>query len=69
MGDVSWYWGIFCEVCVSICMVFYYTFKSWIEFFYVPRKSLKDEVVFLTGAAGGFGSLLAKKLVEKGKLC
>jgi len=55
-----------CEAFTSIAFVFYYVFKSWVEFFYVKRKDLNGEVVFLTGAAGGFGSLLAKKLAKKG---
>ena len=61
-----WYCKIFVEVCWLILMVIYYIFKSWVEFFYVKHKDLSKEVVLLTGAAGGFGSLLAKKLSKKG---
>ena len=68
MANNTLYWciNILWEVLTSIVMIFYYLFKSWVEFFYVPRKSLSGEVVFLTGAAGGFGSLIAQKLAKKG---
>ena len=40
--------------------------RSWCRFFYVQRKCLTGEIVLLTGAAGGIGRLLAKKLAQKG---
>lgn len=63
-----WYMKIFGEIFVSIFMVFYYLVRSWIEFFYVSPKDLKGEIVFLTGAAGGFGSLISKKLAKRGEI-
>lgn len=65
-NPVVWYFKIICEVLCSLCLVIYYILRSWIEFFYVPRKNLAGEIVFLTGAAGGFGSLIAQKLAKKG---
>ena len=49
-------------------LVLVYTLRSFVEFFYVPPKNLSGEIVVLTGAAGGFGCLLAKKLAKKGEI-
>lgn len=63
---LTWWMSIIAEVSRSLFMVFYYILKSWVEFFYVKRKDLKGEVVLITGAAGGIGSRLSKRLAQKG---
>jgi Dehydrogenases with different specificities (related to short-chain alcohol dehydrogenases) len=64
---VLWFLRIVLEFLWTILLVLYYTLRSFIEFFYVPPKDLSGEIVVLTGAAGGFGSLLAEKLSKKGE--
>lgn len=51
---------------VALFMVLYYIVKAWVDFFYVPRKDLKGEMVLLTGGAGDIGKLLSMKLASKG---
>ena len=51
---------------VALFMVLYYIVKAWADFFYVPRKDLKGEIVLLTGGAGDIGKLLSIKLASKG---
>ena len=51
---------------VALFMVLYYIVKAWVDFFYVPRKDLKGEIVLLTGGAGDIGKLLSVKLASKG---
>lgn len=55
------------DVFLMLFTVIYEVLKSWVKFFYTPRKNLTGEVVLLTGAAGHIGSLLAEKLVRKGR--
>ncbi|XP_012557801.2 epidermal retinol dehydrogenase 2 isoform X2 [Hydra vulgaris] len=50
----------------AIFMTIIYILKAWFNFFYAYHKDLKNEIVLLTGASGGIGKLLAKKLVQKG---
>ncbi|XP_057305055.1 short-chain dehydrogenase/reductase family 16C member 6-like [Hydractinia symbiolongicarpus] len=54
------------DVFLMLFTAVYEVLKSWVKFFYTPRKDLTGEVVLLTGAAGHIGSLLAEKLVRKG---
>ena len=51
---------------IAFFMVLYYIVKAWVDFFYVPRKDLKGEIVLLTGGAGDVGKLLSMKLASKG---
>ena len=51
---------------IAFFMVLYYIIKAWVDFFYVPRKDLKGEIVLLTGGAGDVGKLLSMKLASKG---
>lgn len=64
--NMCWFGKITLEFIWALILVIFYILKGCKEFFYVPLKDVSKETVVLTGAAGGFGTLIANKMAEKG---
>lgn len=66
MADIQWYTEVTLDLLWTCMISSYKLILSWLKFFYTPRKDLSGEIVLLTGASGGMGSLLAEKLAKRG---
>ena len=64
---VLWAVKISIELVWTIGLIIFGVVEGCVRFFYAPHKNLENEVVVLTGAAGGIGCRLAEKMAKKGE--